>query len=130
MPPTNSIDHAYAAGIDSFAHALGYKAAFEIMEREFDKASDAFNRQVGHLDGGFYKELVALVEEYPNWNVRFFNTKTGPAANISARDDKQTQGEKPEIEEKIRALYARYNKLPGLPGVVGALRLTDEKPGD
>lgn len=128
MTPINSVDHAYMAGIRNFSEALGYKAAFEAIEQAFLNASDATVRQAFNLEGGFFKELAELVAQYPNWNVRFFNTETGPAANISAIDVQQGLGEKLEIEDKIHALYAKYNKLPGLSEFVSALRLTDKKP--
>jgi hypothetical protein len=124
MPPTTSAERLYASEIDRLSQALGYKAAYELMDREYLKAHDATMRQLFHVDGGFVRAVAEIADQYPNWEFCVVSTDTTMDVRISTRAVDQEQSNKQAIIEKIEAAKAQFNKLPGVRGIADAIEMT------
>ena len=70
------------------------------------------------------QDLVDIVEKYPKWGIRFMETKTGVDVKLTAPADDEERIHQKEIVDKIRAAFAKRNKLPGVKGVLDAMHLT------
>jgi hypothetical protein len=129
MPPTTDEERHYADGIDRFSQVLGYRAAYEALDREYQRAHDATMRQLFSIDGAFANtDLQEIRSRHPNWVIDY--EKIGEkvwAARLRGPSDAQGQIEAKQIMDEINAAAAKRNQLPGLPGIADAMHMTIEE---
>jgi hypothetical protein len=129
MPPTTDEERHYADGIDRYSRALGYKAAYDALDREYQRAHDATMRQLFSIDGAFANtDLQEIRSRHPNWVINY--EKKGDkiwAAGLRGPSDAEGRIEAEEIMDEIRAATAKRNLLPGIPGFADAIQMTIEE---
>ena len=126
MPPATAIEQVYADAIDSYSRAIGYEAALGILVQAFLDLKDATLRQAFHIDGGLMKEFAEIVDRYPRWRIWFFPDRneveiTRPAGAPGGEEERD------EIARELSAAFDRWNKLPGIPGIRDAFKITFEE---
>ena len=113
MPPKTAADRFYADRIDHLAQGLGYEAASSALSEEYEKARESTLEQAFHINGALMQDLVDIVEKYPKWGIRFIETKTGVDVKLTAPADDEERIHQKEIVDKIRAAFAKAQRVAG-----------------
>jgi hypothetical protein len=73
---------------------------------------------------GIMKEIADIATQHPDWGVRFTDSESEVKIEVVFPADDAMSAGKQFIMDKVRATYAKYNKVPGQPELADALRLT------